>query len=408
MPGRHQRRRALLAMVSSVVLALVAGCAQLPASELGRASAQGVDPPGTVRYFGPDAPWNLTAAQVGRSLRYAGYADRFWRAADLRGRDDPSFRGQVDVLFGDYSVPIYDRREATTEVRVFRTFWGWPGTIPTGGTIPWNPSWQPAGGTDATLLVVDPSTGSDIELWAIQRGNWSSCLTPENLLAGYVPDQDLCVGTANLITHADSRPVDVRRERGRTPVRGMGVEKLALLTRADEVASGRIDHALEMTVGNTMFGPACPGGPDDPGAGVTCGFFLPPATKVEHAEGPAAVCSTEPGADEPAARTDTVPSGMRFALAMTDREIDAWLAGRQLAEPLRSTARIFAVALRDYGWMVAETSCAGASIETDGLTNPVTAATWARLGVTSPEVGATLLDGLFTRDRIVVLNPSDR
>jgi len=362
------------------------------------------DPPGTVRYFGSDASWNRPAAELGRSTQYASYADRFWVASDLRGVTDPSARGQVDLLFGDYSVPIYDRRDATTTRRVFHAGWGWPGNLGPADAIPWNPEWKPAPGQDAIMLILDPDTGTNIELWAVQGPNWTSCVTLENLLAGFVGGKDLCVGAASVSTNADGTPTDVRSEFGATSMRGMGIEKLALVTRAEEVASGRIDHALAMSVGNTMFGPECDA--TAPGAGTDCGFFVAPATKVEHLDGPAKVCDTYDGAAPDARRSLTVPSGMRFALNMTDAQIDEWLASRNLAEPLRTTTRIFAVALRDYGWVIAETTCSGSVIETDGITNPETAAMWAELGVTRPEVGHGLLDGLFTRDRIVVINPT--
>lgn len=361
------------------------------------------DPPGTVRYFGAEATWNRPVSELGRSTRYADYAERFWKASDLAGVNEPSQRGSVDVLFGDYSVPIYDRGEATTTIRVFTAGWGWPGTLRAGSQIPWNPAWRPAGGNDAMMIIFDPATGVTIELWSVQVANWSNCITVANLVAGFVAGEDLCVGSANVILGDEGDPVDVRIERGVTPVRGMGIEKLALLTRAAEVASGRIDHALEMTVGNTMFGPVCPA--DAPGAGTSCGFSLAPATKVEHPDGPADVCSTLPDSSTPVDRSLTVPSGMRFALDMSDSEIERWLANQDLPEPLRSTARIFAVALRDYGWIIAETSCTGASIETDGLTNPETAQQWERLGIEAVEDGHRLLDGLFTSERIVVVNP---
>ena len=374
----------------------VSSCAVRPA-------AVTATPQGSVRHLGSTATWNRPVAELGASDRYASYADRFWSSATLAGWDDPSRRGRFDLTFGDYSVPIYDIRQATEAKRVFRASWGWPGTIPVGGTIPWNPSWQPAGGTDAMMLLLDPSTGIDIEIWAMQEDNWLSCVTVENMVAGFVGGTDLCVGTVNLITHDDGSVADYRVEPGTTPVRGMGIQKLALLTRADEVASGHIDHALEMSIYNTMFGPECSAG--DPGAGTESGFYLPPATKVEHAAGPTPSCGGAGMKDVAEDRLRTVPEGMRFALDMTDSEIDAWLDGTGYGETVRSTARIFAVALREYGWIVAETSCYGVGIETDGLTNPETAAVWNRLGVTDPVESARLLDGLFTRERIYVVNP---
>jgi len=207
---------------------------------------------------------------------------------------------------------------------------------------------------------------------------------------------DLCM--AGVTYHAES----YRTRPGTYSERGMGIEKLALITTADEVASGAIPHSLEMTVFNTMFGgPSC--SPDAPGAGVDCGFFLPPSTKVEWPNGYNGTCGANNIPTTSAMRSRTVPEGMRFALDITDAQINAWLDSRGYAGAKRETARIFAVGLRDYGWIIAETGCWGAAIETDGVQNPEAAAKWRALGV--DETSGNLLHGLLTRENIYVVNP---
>ena len=87
---------------------------------------------------------------------------------------------------------------------------------------------------------------------------------------------------------------------------------------------------------------------------------------------------------------------------LTDSEIEAWLdaAGHQGA--IRRTARIFAVALRDYGFIVSDTSCYGATVPTEGITNPRSAELWRSLGVTG-DSESSILDGLISEERLVVL-----
>jgi len=363
-------------------------------------------PDGSIRFFGPDAPWNRTAAEMGRATEGQDYAKRWFDYATLAGWTNPQRRGEVDLQFSQYAVPIYDVATATGTRRVFRANYGYPGNIALGGEVPWNDDWQVSEGTDRVLLVVDYNTGQWWEYWALEA-NKTVCLTPENLAAGFGLD-DLCAGTANVVTEADGTPADIRTTVTRFSGRGMGIPKAALVTRADEVATGRIEHALEMTVFNSMFGPACDpiGDGSASGAGENCGFYVDPATRLEWSEGPPSVCGDN-GLDNTAEnRRKTVPEGMRFALDITDAEIDEWLDSRGYSGPIRETARIFAVALRDYGWIIAETGCFGAAIETDGTANPTAAATWANLGLTDPtQAGQLLHGGLFTGDRIYVVAP---
>lgn len=363
-------------------------------------------PDGSIRFFGPDAPWNRTAAELGRATDGQEYAKRWFDYATLASWTDPKRRGEVDLQFAQYAVPIYDAATATTTKRVFRANYGYAGNIPLGGEVPWSDEWKVSQGTDRIMIVVDYRSGHWWEYWALED-NKTVCLTPENLAAGFGFD-DLCAGTANQITEDDGTPADVRTTQTRFDGRGMGIPKLAMVTRADEVASGRIQHALEMTVYNTMWGPACDPIDDGSakGAGSTCGFYVEPATKLEWSKGPPSVCGDNGLDASTLNRRRTVPEGMRFALDISDAEIDAWLDSRGYEGALRNTARVFAVALRDYGWVIAETSCFGAAIETDGIANPLTAARWAELGMTDPTQAAQLLQGgLFTEDRVYVVAP---
>lgn len=329
---------------------------------------------------------------------------------EFAGIANPALRGTVDVSFNDYSVPIYDAAATTTTVRVFQAGFAQTLGIPfigiaIGDSIPWNPSWRPGTGNDRIMSVIDHTTGRTWELWDAYDPplNCFDFWGPNNR-AGYdmTNANNLCVGSAttytNLLTATDGTT---------TNDRGMGINKLALITRADEVASGGINHALEMTVFNTMFGPLCSADQlNTAAAGVDCAFSLPPATRVEYATGPTLDCGANTPADTPAARSRTVPEGMRFALDLTDTQINAWLDSRGYTGTTRNTARIFAVALRDYGWIIGETGCYGAAIETDGLIDPVSRAKWSALGIQDSSTVGQLLHGLFTQSAVYVVNPS--
>jgi hypothetical protein len=155
-----------------------------------------------------------------------------------------------------------------------------------------------------------------------------------------------------------------------------------MLVRPEEIQLGQVDHALAMAIRNT--------------SGVS---FVPPATKLEF-----------PG------RPDGVPEGMRFALDMTDEEVDQWVRSLPAAIPegMRRFARIIAIALRDYGWFITDSS-GGAHLKFEAVESAL--ADWQTLGVL-PSVRdpdrplltfpRRLLTGLFTVDRIYALVPSDR
>lgn len=355
-------------------------------------------------WFALTASWNRPVSDFGPSPDLQQYAERLW---NFGGGAAPP--GTVNVAFGDYSVPVYPLSEATTTARVYQTTWAmelYDFGLPLGTRIPWNPAWRAGTGNDNILAIVDETTGRAWEIGGVGQAN-VNCASQANVAASTRANDwqsvYLCISGIrhydNLYTATDGSTVDGR---------GAGINKLALLTRAEEVRAGAIRHALEMTITSTMFGaPAC-----DPirgtsafGAGKSCGFFVSPATKLERLR-PDTGC---PGTQEvsEAARSRTVPEGMRFALRISDAEIEQWLDSRGYVGPKRQTARVFAVALRDYGWIAAETGCWGMSIETDSVIGAQGAA-WAELGIVSdgrPYPHGDLLDGLFAPERIYVVTP---
>lgn len=356
----------------------------------------------SVRWHSPDASWNRPAADLGRSVKYAHYADTFQKHAGGPASSEPN------VAFADYSVPIYNAKDATTKIRVFHATWAqqimWFGPNATiGQTVPWNPTWKPGTGNDNIMIIVDEQTGEAWELGGIGQAAINCVdLWGPNARAGFTlgePSHQCIAGMAyyrNLHTMTDTTSVDGR---------GAGIAKTAGIVRAEEVANGRIEHAMAIAIVPTMFGPECPA--DTAGAGTSCGFYVAPATKLERKHTTAVAACLTHAPMTTTERAKTIPPGMRFALDITDAQIETWLNERGYTAPLRDTARIFAVALRDYGMFVAETGCHGVTIETDGVLGPQRQ-TWERLGITPANSGyptGDILGGLMKHGRLYTVNP---
>lgn len=295
------------------------------------------------RPYGAGAPWNVRVEGLPRHPKSDEYVDLLWKSTAQRG-------GNFNLSFDDYTYPVYSVSEATTTYTVVTR---WPSNL-NGQQIPWNPDWRPAPGSDAQVIILDEKTGREWNLFQVRT-----------------------TGTTVYATNGNLVPGDYRtRTRGFEPSRGIGIPYLAMLVRPEEIAAGRIPHALSM-----------------PARGTSGQFYLPPATKLEHKHG-------RPG----------IPVGLRFALDVTDAEIEAWLNDLPgTSSQTRRSARIIAEALRDYGWFI--TDAAGSShIQFEA--NLTAKQDWAALGLSPRGAGPymlprDLLDGLVTRDRIYAIVPSD-
>lgn len=398
-----------IALVGVVILALsiVAQRTQMVPSGPPPTLPSGAEQFSVIRAFADEVAWNRPAAEFGASTRFAQYAERFWNYGSFGGWDDPDKRGALDVRFGDYSMPIYDAREATGTKSVYIANFGYPPYAGYHVEIPWNDHWEPSSGNDAMMIVVNPDTGEAWSTWLLLKSNPSTCLTPSNIAAGFRPFSDLCAGGASRLDNADGSVGDFRTWNSYDSERGAGLPKLAMLTTPYEVRAGAIDHALALTVFNPMFGPTCTTDTiDTAAAGDSCGFYVSPATRMEWPETAYQGCgaNSQPTNDE--TRRKTVPQGMRFALDISDADLEAWLDERGYQGPKRETARIFAVALRDYGMIVVETGCYGRAIAVDGFVNPQARAIWEELGITDDGTADRLLDGLMTQDRVYVVEPA--
>lgn len=300
-----------------------------------------------VRPYGPKAPWNVPVAGLPRHPESERYARPLWDHATA------SRPGNFNLNFTEYTYPVYYTRDAAGEYPVkVSTKWG----NLDGKRVPWNPKWQPAPGTDAQVILLDPETGQEWNFWQVE-----------------FRDGVVCASNANLV------PGDYRtKEDGFPSSRGVGIQYLAMLVRPEEVRQGAIRHALSMPIRNTSGE-----------------FFVPPATKLEHPDSP-------PG----------IPEGMRFALDVTDQDIERWSKDLPAGIPdgMRRYARVLARALRDYGWFITDTSGA-AHLQHEAWVSA--GEEWQQLGLAPIEIGGKeyprdLPDGLMTRERIYVLAPSDQ
>jgi len=273
---------------------------------------------------------------------------------DRLWRDAPSNQpGNFNLGFDEYTYPVYYAHDAT---------WLFPvkiesGTDLDGKTIPWNPAWRPAPGDDAQVIILDTEKGVEWDLWQVQfDGRTVSASNGSRVSGDYRTKED-----------------------GHPSSRGVGIAYLAMLVRPHEIRQGAIRHALSLPIRNTD--------------GT---YFVAPATKLEH----------------PGRMRGGIPEGMRFALEVSDAEIQEWLDGMPagMRQSTKQSARIIAEALRDYGWFITDTA-GGAHFQFESR---VTAGQeWAELGLDHREVDEfhvyprDLLDRLLKPERIYTIVPSD-
>ncbi len=360
--------------------------------------------------FGPSV-WTVPVSELARDPRSDDWSARLWGRANIGAPGDWLLLSGIQQDGNDYSIPVYDAAMATTRRKVRRKF-TFPGVFNVGpdDTIPWNDAWRPSDGNDGFLVILDSSTGHEWDLWNVSSPGYQTevndseqCIIddrthPRDSTKRFDINADLCAASAVLITSPDGTTADLRSYRGNFPgAGGGGIQNGPGIVFPSEVAQGAVRHAWKLMIVNTMFGPECsPTERVDPAKfGVTCGSAVAPAGQFERVNG-----ASQGGP----ARTETVPEGTRFALKITDAEIEAWLRSRGYSGARAETARIMAVSLRDYGWFITDSSSVGAGFTLAGAANPETQNQWTALGLTE-DSDRSLLQGLFTRDRITVVAP---
>jgi hypothetical protein len=266
------------------------------------------------------------------------------------------------------------------------------------------------------MLIIDQATGKEWTFWGLAQSTYG---LPANdsqcwgwIPMGYLSGTDLCAGGANVSKIGDATAnTNVWTYGGNNPTaRGSGIDEYAMLATPQEAATGQIRHALMMPVFDTMTGgtgEVCSAAQLSTSAfGSTCGGAVAPAGQFENKASVGHGCGNPAAAaslSDTAYRQTTIPEGTRFALHMSDQDIENWLNSRGYTGQLRVTAKAFAVALVNYGWFITDTSCYDAGFQVEGAANPDTAGAWRALGITGD--GSNLLDGLFTKDNVWTVAP---
>jgi hypothetical protein len=301
-----------------------------------------------VRPFGPNAPWNIPVADLPRAENSEELASKLWNDSYT----DRAFRN-FNINNTSYTYPVYEVTDETPFFPVVdRNGWGNLG----GTRIPFDPSWKAAPGSDAQIVILDPATGREWNLWQAEFDGDSVNISNGNLVPGSYFD----------------------KEDGFAPSRGVGIQYSAMLVRPEEVAQGVIEHALSMPIRNTSGSE-----------------FVAPGTKLEF----------------PGVRPDGIPEGTRFALDVSYEQIDAHLARLPTSVPdvTKASLRTLMVAMKDYGWFITDTS-GSTHFQLESTTSAQKE--WEALGMIDKDHGGGVyprdaLDGLITQSRIVAFVPSD-
>lgn len=363
-----------------------------------------------------NAVWNQPVCNLARHPKSADYAERFYKWGPLNdGSPDSAYRyGRlklgVDKDSNDrsgFSQPVYYAENATTEKRIYSGTYSSNLDGASGLTneqkhfpdtkIPWNPAWKSSSGGDNQMIILDRSNGRIYELFGIQ----DACLFSGRICTGHVE-----VGRDEI----SGEIIDYRTYEGPLKRRGVGLSLFAGLITSEEVVAGEIRHALSVAVPNTAHAPECSSAQLGTNAeGTSCSTAWAPATKFEYSSEDR---TNHPTLSEPFASVYTqdklIPEGMRFALDISDADIDAWVNSQERFDgrsKLAETAKIFARALRDYGFQIHDTNGDTPAIQSPGTLNPLEKARWVELGFTEDHDGRDLLNGLIKQQDLYVVSP---
>jgi hypothetical protein len=329
-----------------------------------------------VRAYGLTAEWNIPISQAlsrGTHPNETYFRDVLWlgNEAPGGGRNAGTGVSWCNFFSRDYTYPVYKSSDAggqTAQVSVSAGNWR-------NGIVPWNPSWTIPAGTDAQIIILDEATGVEYNGFNLRYVG-----SPPRLLSRDGNTARLSRVTASLDGDTNSPPGDFRtKTNGFTPSRGCGIQYLAMLIRPEEIAQGKIYHALSCVMRRSGFA-----------------FFSNPATKGERF----------PGND----LNQGVPQGTRFYLNITDAEIDAHVASWPSGVPTstRNTMRIVLKAMQEYGCIASDQGGDNhIQFQHDDSTD------WTPYGLDPITVNGKVyprdaIDGLITnKNRIRFILPSD-
>jgi hypothetical protein len=210
-----------------------------------------------------------------------------------------------------------------------------PFPVPPGGAVEGESGYACAGNGDCHLIVVQRAQKKLFEMW---RANITGTSVAE-FRAGCVAVWDLAKQYGSTL-----------RGKGCSAADAGGFPMTAMLATSDEVAAGRVGHALRFILPNDR---------------IRDGIYVPPGTH-----------STGPTAGGPA----TPPYGVRFRLKATFDTTG-----------LSAGAKVLAQALKTYGMFLADGGNIALTIASDRLS----AAKWSALGITNNRSLASLAVGDF-------------
>ena len=320
--AEHRRRTIALVAAALVVAVVMAALFVKTGSEPTSTSTatQSTNPPTTT-----SAP---TGVAVGTGGMIPFSATSFWNsplAADAAVAPDSqqlvsSFNqqwrenyGGVSINTDEFSIPIYrvPADQATVAVSIAPGCNSDAGLLAQLAAVPIPANAQPANGSDHSIVIWQPATDTEWELWIAQRafdGSWSACW--------------------------GGRIENVSQSQGVFPypygLSATGMSYLAGAIKASELQAGRIRHALAVNVVH-----------------ATRGTQVPPANR----------------SDGNSNASDAIPEGTRFRL---DPSIDV----TKLGLPPGGVA--IARALQEYGMYVTDKS--GAVVLTGESSAPYVAA----------------------------------
>ena len=304
--------------------------------------------PEATRPYGDNAPWNIPVSGLTHNASEA--AEITILIARANGISNWNLRQD------DFTYPVYHTSDATGNYTV-NAIYSESGL--NGTTIPFNPAWAAAPGSDAQMIILNTSTGDEYNIWKYTGITGGDTINASriNLIQGN--DQGSGTGYASYFS----------REVGYKPSRGMGVQYLMGLVRPWEIAAGAIEHALSM-----------------PSPNIDNDIAVAPATKIEGIQD-----------DGP------LKGGLRFSLEVTDGEIDTHLASLpgDVSATMKAGLKVIFQAMRNYGWFITDNAGAiGLQLENDQ------SADWSSVGMVNftssngKQYPRDAMDGLITEARL--------
>jgi hypothetical protein len=341
--GRRARRRSLVWVVAVLGVLAAVGLVAINLALIPRIEAPDPSPVARPpdpaswhdRPFKPSSPWNLP---IGAQPSVDPSSDQFIARVDQPLTSDPT-QFSYTLYVVDAKTPLFEipcKKYSCTLV------------TPSGvsltdvlSKVPIPPDAKPSSGSDGQMILVNPVSGMEFDLWQAERTKvgWQ-------------------VSNASVYDiRGDGTPIDYGS-------RGAGLPYLAGLIRSWEIANQRIEHAI-------AFG-------TDTIAKDRCVW---PASKTDGKSG----------------RQFALPEGARLQLdpGLTDRDFDAF--------GLDATGRVIARALQEYGMILVDGS-GRTKIYAENLSdNPYASLSWNADGLALDESTVTPIP--IDRFRVLALPP---